>query len=173
MVLHSLYCFHITCFSNLLSLFLADEDVQEVSKQICSKGTYKFVLPVFLRGIDRLAASELETFSYLNLPQASISEKSDLNWPRRLRNHCTYMMKNLQGRDMYEMWLKTSVGAGHSHGKGFTEFLCFGEGMFSDCVDRDRVIDTEGRVTWPGGDDPEEDELYDVCVPSFCIFTGA
>ena len=95
-----------------LSLFLADEDVQEVSKQICSKGTYKFVLPVFLRGIDRLAASELETFSYLNLPQASISEKSDLNWPRRLRNHCNYMLKNLQGRDMYEMWLKTSVGAG-------------------------------------------------------------
>ena len=70
---------------------------------------------------------------------------------------------------MYEMWLKTSVGAGHSHGKGFTEFLCFGEGMFSDCVDRDRVIDTEGKVTWPGGDDPEEDELYDVCVTSFCI----
>ena len=34
--------------------------------------------------------------------------------------------------------------------------------MFSDCVDRDRVIDTEGKVTWPGGDDPEEDELYDV-----------
>ena len=71
---------------------------------------------------------------------------------------------------MYEMWLKTSVGAGHSHGKGFMEFLCFGEGMFSDCVDRDRVIDTEGKVTWPGGDDPEEDELYDVCVTNFCIF---
>ena len=30
--------------------------------------------------------------------------------------------------------------------------------MFSDCVDRDRVIDTEGNVNWPGGDDPEEDE---------------
>ena len=41
--------------------------------------------------------------------------------------------------------------------------------MFSDCVDRDRVIDTEGKVTWPGGDDPEEDELYDVCVTSFYI----
>ena len=70
----------------------------------------------------------------------------------------------LQGRDVYDMWLKTSVGEGHSHGRGFSEFLCFGEGMFSDCVDRDRVIDTEGNVNWPGGDDPEEDELYEVCM---------
>ena len=117
---------------------------------------------MILRGIDRLAASELETFSYLNLPQSASKEKSDINWPRRLRNHCTYMMKNLQGRDVYEMWLKTSVGEGHSHGRGFSEFLCFGEGMFSDCVDRDRVIDVEGNTNWPGGDDPEEDELYEV-----------
>ena len=71
-------------------------------------------------------------------------------------------MKNLQGREVYDMWLKTSVGQGHSHGRGFAEFLCFGEGMFSDCVDRDRVIDMDGKVTWPGGDEPEEDELYEV-----------
>ena len=147
----------------LTFFFVADEDVQEVSKQVCSKGTYKFVLPLILRGIERLAASELETFSYLNLPQTSNKdEENDINWPRRLRNHCTYMMKNLQGREVYDMWLKTSVGQGHSHGRGFAEFLCFGEGMFSDCVDRDRVIDMDGKVTWPGGDEPEEDELDEV-----------
>ncbi len=72
------------------------------------------------------------------------------------------MIKNLQGRDLYEMWLKTSVGEGHSNGRGFAHFLCFGEGMFSDCVDRDRVMSNEGKPTWPGGDDPEDDEVEEV-----------
>ena len=36
----------------------ADEDVEEVSRQVCSKATFKYVLPIHLRGIDRLAASE-------------------------------------------------------------------------------------------------------------------
>ena len=72
------------------------------------------------------------------------------------------MMKNLQGRDVYEMWLRTSVGEEHSKGKGFTNFLCFGEGMFSDCVDRDRVIDMNGKVSWPGGDDQAEDDIEEV-----------
>lgn len=131
-----------------------------MSKQVCSKSTFKFALPISLRGIDRLAASELETFSYLNLPQNKDKKTdSDINWPRRLRNHCKHMVKNLQGRDLYEMWLRTSVGEGHSKGRGFANFMCFGEGLFSDCVDRDRVIDMNGNPTWPAGDDAEEDEL--------------
>ena len=28
----------------------------------------------------------------------------------------------------------------YSHGKGFEEFMCFGEGLHADCVDRERVI---------------------------------
>lgn len=57
---------------------------------------------------------------------------------------------------------------GESHG-GFEQFLCFGEGIFSDCVDRDRVVkscsaaeqhaEKTFAVMWPGGDDPEEDEI--------------
>ena len=27
-----------------------------------------------------------------------------------------------------------------SHGKGFEEFMCFGDGLHGDCVDRERVI---------------------------------
>lgn len=60
------------------------------------------------------------------------------------------------------------VGEGHSKGRGFAKFLCFGEGMFSDCVDRERVIDMSGKPTWPAGDDPEEDEIEE--VNQFFIF---
>eukprot|EP00093_Oithona_nana_P001376 01376.XXX_2744_2379_1 [CDS] Oithona nana genome sequencing. len=69
------------------------------------------------------------------------------------------MIKNLQGRELYEMWLKTSVGETHTNGKGFVNFFCFGEGIFSDCVERDRVINLDGKITWPAGDDLEEDEV--------------
>ena len=142
-------------------LLSADEDVEEVSRQVCSKSTFRYVLPIHLRGIDRLAASELETFQFTNLPQ-NTDQKSEISWPRRLRNHCKHMIKNLQGRELYEMWLKTSVGETHTSGKGFVNFFCFGEGIFSDCVERDRVINLDGTITWPAGDDLEEDEIDEV-----------
>ena len=145
--------------SQNLFLFAADEDVEEVSKQVCSKATFRYVLPIHLRGIDRLAASELETFTFMNLPQNTENGRSEISWPRRLRNHCKHMIKNLQGRELYEMWLKTSVGETHTNGKGFVNFMCFGEGTFSDCVDRDRAINMDGKITWPAGDEPEEDEI--------------
>ena len=108
-----------------------------------------------------MAASELETFQFTNLPQ-NTDQKSEISWPRRLRNHCKHMIKNLQGRELYEMWLKTSVGETHTSGKGFVNFFCFGEGIFSDCVERDRVINLDGKITWPAGDDLEEDEIDEV-----------
>ena len=74
------------------------------------------------------------------------------------------MIKNLQGRELYEMWLKTSVGETHTNGKGFVNFFCFGEGIFSDCVERDRVINLDGKITWPAGDDLEEDEVDEVKI---------
>ena len=49
-----------------------------------------------------------------------------------------------------------------SHGKGFEEFMCFGEGIFSDCVDRERVVQENGKIIWPAGDEPEEDEVEEV-----------
>ena len=52
--------------------------------------------------------------SYLNSPQNTAeSSYSTIHWPRRMRNHCKYLVKNMHGRDLYEMWLKTSVGEGH------------------------------------------------------------
>ena len=153
----------LTCLLTGL-LLSADADVEEVSRQVCSKSTFRYVLPIHLRGIDRLAASELETFQFTNLPQNTEDSKSEISWPRRLRNHCKHMIKNLQGRELYEMWLKTSVGETHTNGKGFVNFFCFGEGIFSDCVERDRVINLDGKITWPAGDDLEEDEVDEVKI---------
>ena len=35
---------------------LADEDIEEVTRQVCSKVTFKFVMPIKLRDIDRIAS---------------------------------------------------------------------------------------------------------------------
>ena len=40
--------------------------------------------------------------------------------------------------------------------------MCFGEGIFSDCVDRERVVQESGKIIWPAGDEPEEDEVEEV-----------
>ena len=40
--------------------------------------------------------------------------------------------------------------------------MCFGEGIFSDCVDRERVVQENGKIIWPAGDEPEEDEVEEV-----------
>ena len=58
----------------------------------------------------------LETLPYLNLPQNdedSSTSSNSIHWPRRMRNHCKHLLKNMHGRDLYEMWLRTSVGEGH------------------------------------------------------------
>ena len=57
----------------------------------------------------------LETMYYLNLPQSSSESISTITWPRRMRNHCKHLVKNMIGRDLYDMWLKTSVGEGHRY----------------------------------------------------------
>ena len=64
--------------------------------------------------------SGLETMPYLNVPQViyqsqseDMEDTSSIHWPRRLRNHCKHLVKNMKGRDLYEMWLRTSVGEGH------------------------------------------------------------
>ena len=49
-----------------------------------------------------------------------------------------------------------------SDGKGFEEFMCFGEGIHADCVDRDRVMNSKQKIVWPAGDDLEEDEVEEV-----------
>lgn len=129
-----------------------------MTMQVCSKATFKPVKPITIRGLDRLIAPGLETMALFDSSYEA-SKKDSIKWPRRLRNHCKYLLKHLQNRDLYEMWLRTSVG-GVKHGS-FEGFLCFGEGIFSDCVDRDRVIAEAGKkleVNWPGGDEPEEDE---------------
>ena len=38
-----------------------------------------------------------------------------------------------------------SISLCYSHGKGFEEFMCFGEGLHADCVDRERVIGKRKR----------------------------
>ena len=57
----------------------------------------------------------LETMYYLNLPQSSSESITTITWPRRMRNHCKHLVKNMIGRDLYDMWLKTSVGEGHRY----------------------------------------------------------
>jgi len=89
---------------------LADEDIEEVTRQVCSKVTYKYVRPIKLRNIERLATRGLETMYYLNLPQSSSESITTITWPRRMRNHCKHLVKNMIGRELYDMWLKTSVG---------------------------------------------------------------
>lgn len=50
------------------------------------------------------------------------------------------------------MWLRTS--AGFSQFYGFDSFLCYGEGVFADCL---REIAPEGEK-WPGVVEDEEEE---------------
>ncbi len=124
-----------------------------------------------MREVERLAAYGLETDGYL--PKAS-EVTIDLLWSKRLRNHCKYIADHLKGRDMYDMWLKTATGIDKKY---FEHFLCFGEGVFGDCVDRDRVFGDDGIMSWPAGDDPatneeEEEEVNDFKSGSNYVFTG-
>ena len=52
---------------------------------------------------------------YLNLPQSSSESITTITWPRRMRNHCKHLVKNMIGRELYDMWLKTSVGEGQRY----------------------------------------------------------
>ena len=149
---------------------LADEDIDVVYRQVCSRSSFKYVFPVILREVERLAAYGLETDGYL--PKAS-EVTIDLLWSKRLRNHCKYIADHLKGRDMYDMWLKTATGIDKKY---FEHFLCFGEGVFGDCVDRDRVFGDDGIMSWPAGDDPatneeDEEEVNDFKSGSNYVFT--
>ena len=131
-----------------------DEEIEDVLRQVCSRSSYKYVFPVELRELDRLAGHGLETSAYL--PKAD-EVTIDLMWSRRLRNHCNHLADHLKGRDMYDVWLKTATGFNKKH---FEHFMCFGEGVFSDCVDRDFVFGDMGKMSWPAGDEaaPNEEE---------------
>lgn len=60
-----------------------------------------------------------------------------------------YFSERLKGFELYDMWLRTSAGVED----GFEAFLCFGEGVYADCMDR---IGADAK--WPAGDDREEDD---------------
>ncbi len=47
-------------------------------------------------------------------------------------NHCRYFATDkLVDDEIYDMWLRISAGPG---GDPFEQFLCFGEGVFADCL---------------------------------------
>jgi hypothetical protein len=152
--------YFVNVFVVILELFSADEDIDEVTRQVCSKNTFKYSIPIDLRCTERLAAPGLETLAFLQ--RNSESAVNQVQWPRRMKNHCNYMIQHLHGRDVYEMWLRTSVGVSDHLGRGFETFMCFGDGVFSDCVDRDHVFDNDGKIRWPGGDEAGEDEVEEV-----------
>lgn len=137
---------------------LADEDVSEVVGKVCHKANYRFVVPLRVRNKDRLAASGLETIAHLStsLSAPDDSDSPDVDWPQRLRNHCRHYVDQLKGRDVYEMWLRTSAGMANT-GHGFEQFMCFGEGVYGDCVEEYKISDAEGQEIWPAGDDVDED----------------
>jgi len=82
-----------------------------------------------------------------------------VDWPQRLKNHCKYLVtERLYGKDVYEMWLRTSA-ASYSDVSTFESFLCFAEYVFGDCVRSGS--DPASAQTWPGGDDQDPDDNAD------------
>ena len=69
-------------------------------------------------------------------------EGGSVDWPGRVTNYCRFLADKLKGLEMYDMWLRT----GHADHHQWTEFLCEGEGVFSDCLEE------WGWDKWPMGD---------------------
>ena len=76
----------------------------------------------------RLLASGIETpkiYQRLKLEEKNVDILDDVDWPLRLKNHCRYLVADrLRGKDVYEMWLRTSA-ASYQDFATFESFFMF------------------------------------------------
>ncbi len=69
---------------------------------------------VTLLGEQRLAAPGIETDYHLMYDNTMVNIEKNENrvgvWPQRLKARCRHFAENLHGKEIYEMWLRTSAG---------------------------------------------------------------
>lgn len=153
-----LIAFHFdTGFETAESRFSGDDETEELDEAevidivdlVCSRRTFFGIAEIILEGQRRLLGPGLETLMLAQYNEdAEMSSDYEVNWPQRLKNHCRHLADKLGGLEVYEMWLRTSAG----RPDGFEHFLCYGEGVFADCVHS--MPDFE----WPAGDEVSEDD---------------
>nr|XP_040573181.1 uncharacterized protein LOC121122266 [Lepeophtheirus salmonis] len=121
---------------------LQEEEVQNIVNRVCSRRTFSRIGVVEIDGQTRL---KFKSKDY------AMEEDDDIvNWSQRMKNHCYYFAtEKLSPNELYDMWLRISSRSP----EGFEQFLCYGEGPFSDCTG------TKDDIMWPGGDEIKDGDI--------------
>ena len=129
---------------------LDEAEVSDIVRHVCARRAFSQVYPITTRkGHNRLAAPGLDTWKTFSMRDANQDDQSPF-WEQRMKNHCRFFADGLGGGEIYDMWLRVSAGP---VGDPFESFLCYGEGIYSDCL---QWIPYEDE--WPGGDNGQEED---------------
>jgi len=125
---------------------LNEDEIEVIAGDICSKSNYRSVELIKLDDHLRLAFPQLETWE----KGSTVSTQKD--WTERVSSHCRYMLDKMRGIELYDLWLR----AGHRNPLAWIEFMCEGEGVFSDCTQEDDANDWPWEVHTHTGNKKKE-----------------